>query len=88
MDVNKFPLGLRVLVVDDDRIGLLVLKRQLQFCNYNNVIIVMEVETTLDMLRERKNGQDQFDLVISNVFMHGIDGFKLDQLGDGYASHQ
>ena len=35
MDANKFPAGLRVLAVDDDRTGLLILKRQLQLCNYN-----------------------------------------------------
>jgi hypothetical protein len=35
MDVNLFPAGLRVLAVDDDRTGFLILERQLQLCNYN-----------------------------------------------------
>uniref|UniRef100_K3Y100 Response regulatory domain-containing protein n=1 Tax=Setaria italica TaxID=4555 RepID=K3Y100_SETIT len=80
MDMNKFLAGLRVLAVDDDCTGLSVLKRLLQLCNYNNVTTVMEAETALDMLRERKDRDDQFDLVISDVFMPGIDGFKLLEL--------
>lgn len=35
MDVDKFPEGLQVLAVDDNRAGLLLLRRQLKFCNYN-----------------------------------------------------
>ncbi|RCV22163.1 hypothetical protein SETIT_4G198600v2 [Setaria italica] len=80
MDMNKFLAGLRVLAVDDDCTSLSVLKRLLQLCNYNNVTTVMEAETALDMLRERKDRDDQFDLVISDVFMPDIDGFKLLEL--------
>jgi hypothetical protein len=36
MDAAKFSAGLRVLAVDDDRINLVVLKRVLKLCNYNN----------------------------------------------------
>ncbi|KAF8688795.1 hypothetical protein HU200_042122 [Digitaria exilis] len=77
MDLNNFPEGLRVLAIDGDRTTLLVLKRQLQLCNYNNVTTVTEAETALDMLRERKDRDDQFDLVISDVFIPGMNGFKL-----------
>ena len=35
MDANKFPAGLRVLAVDDDRISLMILEKQLKHCNYN-----------------------------------------------------
>jgi len=35
MDVNNFPAGLRVLAVDDDRISLMILEKQLKHCNYN-----------------------------------------------------
>ncbi|OEL22620.1 Two-component response regulator ORR24 [Dichanthelium oligosanthes] len=76
MDVNMFPAGLRVLAVDDNCTTRFVLKRQLQHCNYN-VTTVTEAETALHMLRETKDRDDQFHLVISDVVMPGIDGFKL-----------
>lgn len=39
---------------------------------------VTDATTALDMLRERKGRDDQFDLVISDIFMvEGIDGIKL-----------
>jgi len=44
------------------------------------VTTVTEAETALEMLRERKNRDDQFDVAISDVFMPGIDGFKLLEL--------
>ncbi|KAJ1259913.1 hypothetical protein BS78_10G192100 [Paspalum vaginatum] len=78
MDADRFPAGMRVLAVDDDRVSLMILERQLQCCNYN-VTTVMDVETAMGMLRERKNG-DQFDLVISDVVMPDIDGFKFLEL--------
>ncbi|CAL5041699.1 unnamed protein product [Urochloa decumbens] len=80
MDVSRFvPSELRVLAVDDDCTGLRVLKAQLKHCNYHNVKTATDAATALDMLRERKGRDDQFDLVISDIFMAdgGIDGFKL-----------
>jgi two-component response regulator (ARR-B family) len=44
------------------------------------VTTVTDAKTALDMLRERKGRDDQFDVVISDVFMPGIDGFKLLEL--------
>ena len=41
--------------------------------------MVTNAQTALDMLRERKDG-NQFDLVISNVVMPNMDGFKLLEL--------
>jgi hypothetical protein len=37
MDADTFPVGLRVLAVDDDRVCLKILERQLKCCNYNSV---------------------------------------------------
>lgn len=46
------------------------------------VTIVADVSTALDMLRERKDGDDQFDLVISDFFIpnNGINGLKFLEL--------
>jgi two-component response regulator (ARR-B family) len=41
--------------------------------------MVTDAHTALDMLRERKDG-NQFDLVISEVYMPKMDGFKLLEL--------
>jgi hypothetical protein len=35
MDADKFRAGLRVLAVDDDRVSLLLVEKQLQVCKYN-----------------------------------------------------
>ena len=41
--------------------------------------MVANAQTALDMLKEMKDG-NQFDLVISNVAMPNMDGFKLLEL--------
>ncbi|OEL30943.1 Two-component response regulator ORR25 [Dichanthelium oligosanthes] len=78
MDTGEFPAGLRVLAVDDDCVSLMILERQLKHCNYN-VTAVTDAKKALDMLREKKD-EDQFQLVISDVVMPDIDGFKLLEL--------
>ncbi|KAK1270511.1 Two-component response regulator ARR11 [Acorus gramineus] len=62
---NAFPAGLRVLVVDDDPTWLKILEKMLRKCSY---------EVALGLLREQK---DRFDIVISDVNMPDMDGFKL-----------
>lgn len=70
------PAGLRVLVVDDDPMCLKVVSAMLKRCNY-------EVETesnghqALDKLRQMQEHGYQFDLVLSDVYMPDMDGFKL-----------
>ncbi|XP_073043235.1 two-component response regulator ORR22-like isoform X2 [Primulina eburnea] len=73
---DKFPVGLRVLAVDDDPICLKLLDTLLRKCQYH-VITTSQARTALKMLRENK---DRFDLVISDVHMPDMDGFKLLEL--------
>lgn len=70
---DQFPAGLRVLVVDDDPTCLKILEKMLQTCRYE-VTTCSRATVALSMLRERKGA---FDLVISDVYMPDMDGFKL-----------
>ncbi|KAF8687757.1 hypothetical protein HU200_042692 [Digitaria exilis] len=78
MEAGKFPAGMRVLAVDDDRVSLMILEKQLKHCYYN-VTAVTDANAALDMLRERKD-RNQFHLVITDVVRPDIDGFKLLEL--------
>ncbi|XP_022852943.1 two-component response regulator ARR18-like [Olea europaea var. sylvestris] len=69
---DKFPVGLRVLAVDDDPICLKLLETLLRKCQYH-VTTTSQARMALEMLRENK---DRFDLVISDVVMPDMDGFK------------
>ncbi|KAL8550671.1 hypothetical protein ACS0TY_009184 [Phlomoides rotata] len=68
-----FPAGLRVLVVDDDPTWLKILEKMLKKCNYE-VTTCNLARDALNLLRERKDG---FDIVISDVNMPDMDGFRL-----------
>lgn len=70
---DRFPAGLRVLVVDDDPICLKIIEKMLRRCLYE-VTTCSHATVALSMLRERKGS---FDLVISDVYMPDMDGFKL-----------
>ncbi|KAG2665133.1 hypothetical protein I3760_16G116000 [Carya illinoinensis] len=73
---DRFPAGMRVLAVDDDRICLKLLDTLLRKCQYQ-VTTTNQAVTALKMLRENRN---KFDLVISDVNMPDMDGFKLLEL--------
>ncbi|KAK2659396.1 hypothetical protein Ddye_005929 [Dipteronia dyeriana] len=73
---DQFPIGMRVLAVDDDATCLMYLETLLRRCQYN-VTTTNQAVTALQLLREKK---DQFDLVISDVHMPDMDGFKLLEL--------
>ncbi|XP_061354020.1 two-component response regulator ORR22-like [Gastrolobium bilobum] len=66
-----FPIGLRVLAVDNDRESLFSLETMLRSCQYQ-VTTSTDATTVLRMLRENK-----FDLVISELHMPEIEGLKL-----------
>ncbi|XAR70003.1 hypothetical protein NMG60_11001812 [Bertholletia excelsa] len=73
---DQFPVGMRVLAVDDDLICLKLLETLLRKCQYQ-VTSTTQAITALKLLRENK---DKFDLVISDVHMPDMDGFKLLEL--------
>ncbi|XP_010275724.1 PREDICTED: two-component response regulator ORR24-like [Nelumbo nucifera] len=73
---DQFPVGMRVLAVDDDPTCLRLLDTLLRRCQYN-VTTTSQAITALKLLRENKN---KFDLVISDVHMPDMDGFKLLEL--------
>ncbi|PHT75384.1 Two-component response regulator ARR12 [Capsicum annuum] len=73
---DNFPIGMRVLAVDDNPICLKLLDSLLRKCQYQ-VTTTSQARMALKMLRENK---DRFDLVISDVHMPDMDGFKLLEL--------
>ncbi|KAG9456270.1 hypothetical protein H6P81_000778 [Aristolochia fimbriata] len=73
---DNFPVGMRVLAVDDDPTCLKLLESLLRRCDYH-VTTTNQAVIALKMLRENK---DKFDLVISDVHMPDMDGFKLLEL--------
>ncbi|KAL3626567.1 hypothetical protein CASFOL_030116 [Castilleja foliolosa] len=70
---GQFPVGLRVLVVDDDPTCLRILEKMLKNCLYQ-VTTCNRAEIALDFLRGNRNA---YDVVISDVHMPDMDGFKL-----------
>nr|VDD48304.1 unnamed protein product [Brassica oleracea] len=101
--VDQFPVGMRVLAVDDDHTCLRILETLLHRCQYHGSLLSLllfsvillrndaldidlafgfvtttdKAQTALELSRENKN---KFDLVISDVDMPDMDGFKLLEL--------
>ncbi|KAI3513855.1 hypothetical protein L1887_12061 [Cichorium endivia] len=75
-EIDRFPIGMRVLAVDDDPTCLKLLDGLLRKCQYQ-VTTTNQAVTALKMLRENRN---RFDLIISDVYMPDMDGFRLLEL--------
>ncbi|KAI9169126.1 hypothetical protein LWI28_007372 [Acer negundo] len=76
--LDQFPAGLRVLVVDDDLTCLKILEQMLRRCLYN-VTTCSQAAVALNLLRTKKGC---FDVVLSDVHMPDMDGYKLlEQVG-------
>ncbi|XVE73378.1 hypothetical protein DITRI_Ditri11bG0113100 [Diplodiscus trichospermus] len=69
---DRFPSGLKILIVDDDRTCLLVLERMLRKLLYQ-VTKCQLAREALALLREDRN---RFDIVICDLHMPVMDGFK------------
>ncbi|KAI0504670.1 hypothetical protein KFK09_015622 [Dendrobium nobile] len=70
---DGFPVGMSVLAVDDDSFVLRTLELLLLKCGYR-VTVSQHAFEALELLRANK---DDYDLVISDVNMPDMDGFKL-----------
>uniref|UniRef100_A0A7N0RFF3 Response regulatory domain-containing protein n=1 Tax=Kalanchoe fedtschenkoi TaxID=63787 RepID=A0A7N0RFF3_KALFE len=70
---DKFPVGIRVLCVDDDQTCLLWLENLLTSCQFN-VTTTLYAREAIELLRQNKT---MYDIVISDVQMPDIDGFQL-----------
>ncbi|XP_041997059.1 two-component response regulator ARR12-like [Salvia splendens] len=73
---ENFPAGMRVLAVDDDPTCLKLLETLLRKCGYN-VTTASQARVAWEMISENN---DRFDLVISDVYMPDMDGFKFLEL--------
>lgn len=65
----------RIMVVDDERDILSILKRGLESKNRFQVDTFMDAESALESLKE--NSDDYYDLVLTDIRMPKINGFEL-----------
>ncbi|XP_078159633.1 two-component response regulator ARR11-like [Carex rostrata] len=70
---EALPAGIRVLVIDDDRISLKVVCIMLKKCGYEATQCSSGKEA-LEMLTQYEG---EFDIVLTDVHMPDMDGFEL-----------
>ncbi|KQK16816.1 hypothetical protein BRADI_1g30805v3 [Brachypodium distachyon] len=70
---EEWPVGMRVMAVDDDRVCLKILEVTLQMYKYN-VTTATNAKEALQMLREKKGW---YELVITDLHMPEMDGIEL-----------
>ena len=71
----NLPTGLRILVVDDSKMNILVLKAQLKNLGQFDVVSAGDGHEALELLRSR--GAKSFDLVLTDMWMPILDGVGL-----------
>ncbi|KAF5183765.1 hypothetical protein FRX31_026649 [Thalictrum thalictroides] len=69
---NHFPNGFRVLVVDGCPMYLTIVNAYCGLCDYKATI----VNSTIDAMIKLHETKGAFDLVLSEVYMEGIDGLS------------
>lgn len=72
---NTTNIPPRIMVVDDERDILSILKRGLESKNRFKVDTFMDAESALESLKE--NSDDYYDLVLTDIRMPKINGFEL-----------
>ncbi|KAG6492546.1 hypothetical protein ZIOFF_047509 [Zingiber officinale] len=78
---DNFPMGLKVLVVDDDNASLSLAKNLLLCCGYD-VTTCSQAAEAIFLLQENHG----FDLIMTDFCMTDMDGFKLFELA-GFNMH-
>ena len=76
MDLSKTNnISPRIMVVDDERDILSIIKRGLELKNRFRVDTFMDAESALESLKKKPN--DYYDLVLTDIRMPKINGFEL-----------
>eukprot|EP00211_Chloroparvula_japonica_P014174 CAMPEP_0119131480 /NCGR_PEP_ID=MMETSP1310-20130426/10409_1 /TAXON_ID=464262 /ORGANISM="Genus nov. species nov., Strain RCC2339" /LENGTH=245 /DNA_ID=CAMNT_0007122055 /DNA_START=1 /DNA_END=738 /DNA_ORIENTATION=- len=70
---NPQPQDIHVLLVDDERVSRTVVSKLLQKCGYR----VTVAESGEEVLRKIQSGKEQFNLILSDVMMPGVNGLDI-----------